>query len=216
MVDRDRCEPIPGGQHQGRAKLPPLPRKALLRVEGEGVQRDDWIDPDPFTIGLAIFSAVAGGGTFLEARRQRHATERQHRDEFRAAWYNARRTVIFFKRGVDEFETYLLEEGFGRKEFRIGAVRLVVDRQRHQQLRRLRGQTFITANIIGDNLDDLSEYLGPDDLEGVTTILTTLEQMRMPERYIDVIRTARQAVALYSDFLNDIDERQGFTAEDQG
>lgn len=29
------------------------------------------VDPDPFTIGLAVFSALAGGGSFLEARRQR-------------------------------------------------------------------------------------------------------------------------------------------------
>lgn len=123
--------------------------------------------------------------------------------------------MIFFKRTVDEFETYLLEEGFGRREFRTGSVRLVVDSQRHHALRRLRGQAFTTANIIGDNLDDLSEYLGPEDQEGVDNILAKLREMRMPERYSDIIRLAREAIALYSEFLEEIDERQRFTEEDQ-
>jgi len=176
---------------------------------------DAQVDPDPFTIGLAIFSAVAGGGAFLEARRQRQGAERQNREAFRGAWYNARRTVIFFKRSVDEFETYLLEEGFGRRAFRIGSVRLVVDSQRHRALRRLRGQAFTTANIIGDNLDDLSEHLGHDDQSAIDNILATLSEMQIPERYSDVLRLARQAIALYSEFLDEIDERLGFTEEDQ-
>lgn len=180
-----------------------------------GLEQDADVDPDPFTIGLAIFSAVAGGGAFLEARRQRHGVERHQRDAFRGAWYNARRTVIFFKRSVDEFETYLLEEGFGRRDFRIGAVRLVVDSQRHHALRRLRGQAFTTANFIGDNLDDLSEHLGRDDQEAIDRILATLSAMRIPERYSDVLRLAREAITLYSEFLEEIDDRQGFTSEDQ-
>lgn len=175
---------------------------------------DERLDPDPFTIGLAIFSAVAGGGAFLEARRQRQGAERQQRDAFRTAWFNSRRTVIFFKRGVDEFETYLMEEGFGRKAFRIGSVRLFVDKQRHHALRRLRGQTFTTATLIGDNLDDLSEFLGREDQEAVDTILLRLHEMQMPERYSDVIRLGREAIAMYSDFLEAIDDRMGFTAED--
>ena len=51
-------------------------------------------DPDPFTIGLGIFGAVAGGGAYLEARRQRAAADRRERDAFRAAWYDCRRAIV--------------------------------------------------------------------------------------------------------------------------
>ena len=102
-----------------------------------GDQNDsELVDPDPFTIGLGIFSAVAGGGTFLEARRARENAQNQQRDNFRAAWYGARRTLIHFKQQIDEFETYMLEDDYGRKTFRIGSVRLMVDRGRHQAHRR--------------------------------------------------------------------------------
>jgi hypothetical protein len=80
----------------------------------------------------------------------------------------------------------------------------------------LRGQAFTTANIIGDNLDDLSEYLGAEYQPTIDGILERLQEMQIPERYTDVIRLAREAIAFYSDLLEEIDERQGFTSEDQG
>lgn len=126
------------------------------------VDMDAPVDPDPFTLGLGLFGAIAGGGAFLETRRHRQYAQSQGRDAFRGAWFKARRTLIHFKGQIDEFETYMLEEGFGRKAFRIGAVRLEVDRGRHKSLRRLRGQIYVTASHMGDDLDDLSEYLTTD------------------------------------------------------
>jgi hypothetical protein len=67
------------------------------------------VDPDPFTIGLGIFGAVAGGGAFLESRRQRRLMQEQQRGAFRGAWYAARRTLIHFKQQVVELETYMLD-----------------------------------------------------------------------------------------------------------
>jgi hypothetical protein len=37
----------------------------------------------------------------------------------------------------------------------------------------------------------------------------------MPERYSEIIRLAREAIALYREFLEEIDERQRFTEEGQ-
>jgi hypothetical protein len=96
---------------------------------------EELVDPDPFTIGLGIFAAIAGGGAFLEQRRQRQMLQDQQRAAFRASWFAARRTLIHFKQQVDEFETYMLEDNYGAREFRIGAVRLTVDRGRHQSMR---------------------------------------------------------------------------------
>ena len=60
------------------------------------------VDPDPFTIALGLFGAVAGGGSFLEARRARQEAELHHQQQFRTAWFACRRTLIFLKRSVDE------------------------------------------------------------------------------------------------------------------
>jgi len=168
-------------------------------------------DPDPFTIGLGIFAALAGGGAFLEARRQRQLVERQHRDRFRAAWFNARRALIYFGRNIDEFETYVLEDDYGGKSFRIGSVRLTVDPDRHRALRRLKGQAMTTANVMSDAIDDLCEFLGPEYRSPIETVLDHLRQIgAIPERYSELIRAAREARKLYDDLLNQIGETERF------
>lgn len=173
----------------------------------------DLIDPDPFTIGLGIFGAVAGGGAFLETRRQREYVQQQGKDAFRAAWFAAKRTLIHFKGQIDEFETYMLEDGYGRSAFRIGAVRLEVDRGRHKALRRLRGQVLVTASHMGDDLDDLSEYLGGEYQAEVDAILDRLREVELPERYRDLIALARESFGLYNDLLESVAEKEGFEAE---
>jgi len=168
-------------------------------------------DPDPFTIGLGLFAALAGGGAFLEARRQRQFAERQQRDRFRAAWFNAKRALIHFGRNIDEFETYMLEDEYGGKFFRIGSVRLVVDANRHHALRRLKGQTITTANVMSDAIDDLSEFLGQPYQGAVQEVLDQLSKVgTIPERYSEVIRAARKARDLYDGLLNHIGETEGF------
>jgi Arc/MetJ family transcription regulator len=174
---------------------------------------DGLIDPDPFTIGLGIFSAMAGGGAFLETRRQREYVQQQGRDAFRGAWFAARRTLIHFKGQVDEFETYMLEDGYGRKSFRIGAVRLEVDRTRHKALRRLRGQVLVTASHMGDDIDDLSEFLGAEYQSEVDAIINRLGEMELPDKYRDLIMLARESFALYNDLLESVAEREGFESE---
>ncbi|HEV2889215.1 MAG TPA: hypothetical protein VGX28_02475 [Frankiaceae bacterium] len=169
------------------------------------------VDPDPFSIGIALFSAMAGGAAFLETRRSRTNLEQAQRRAFRAAWFETRRSLIFFKRGIDEFETYMLEDGYGRRAFRIGAVRLVVDPHRKHQMRRLRGQALQTASHLGDDLDDLSDFLGPDDQQAVHEILTRLGEIgRLPESYADLVRVGREAIGLYSGLLDRIADREGF------
>jgi hypothetical protein len=167
-------------------------------------------DPDPFTIGLGIFAALAGGGAFLEARRQRQFIERQQRERFRAAWFSARRTLIHFEQVIDEFETYMLEDDYAESAFRIGAVPITVDRGRHQALHRLKGQAMTTANVLTDTLDDLSEFLGADDQEMIERILSDLAQIELPSRYADVIKSARKARNLYAGLLSNISKREGF------
>jgi len=116
----------------------------------------DLIDPDLFSIGLGLFSIIASGAAFLETRRQRENAERVNRERFRGVWYNARRSLIYFKRTTDEFETYIFEGGYGRRQFHIGAVRLMVEANQHQAMRRMHGQAMTTSQRLADDLDDLS------------------------------------------------------------
>jgi hypothetical protein len=137
--------------------------------------------------------------------------ERQERDRFRAAWFGAYRSVNFFIRQVDEFETYALEDRFIGNPFRIGAVRLTVSHERKQALRRLRGQIMTTASRLGDDMDDLSYYLLPEDQGRISDILGLLSTVeRLPESYGELIVLGRQVAELYREFLESIGEREGF------
>jgi len=114
---------------------------------------------------------------------------------------------------VDEFETYVLEDGYGTQAFRIGAVRISVGRERHRAMRRLNGQALTTATHMADDLDELSEFLGAEDQAQIDAILARLAEVTIPERYRDVIRLARGIVDMYSDFLETIGDRERFEAE---
>jgi hypothetical protein len=82
-------------------------------------------------------------------------------------------------------------------------------------MRRLHGQTLTTANHMADDLDDLSDFLGPDDQSNVDKIHARLSEIdALPANYRDVIGLCREAMQLYQDLLDDIDERQRFDDED--
>lgn len=178
--------------------------------EAQDHQAEGPVDPDPFTIALGIFAAIAGGGSFLEARRQRQFMERQQQDSFRGAYFACRRTLIHFQRVVDEFETYVKEDGYGHMSFKIGAVRLFVDRDRHRAMRRLNGHAMITASHMSDDLDELSNYLSADDQEMVDAVLARLSEIAIPETYVDVIVLAREALIFYTQLLDAVGEREAF------
>jgi hypothetical protein len=181
-----------------------------LSADVDVTDSPDLVDPDPFTIGLGIFAAVAGGGAFLEARRQRQIVESQQKGAFRSAWFAARRTLIHFKQNLDEFETFVLEDGYGTRKFRIGAVRLTVDAGRHKALRRLRGQCLTTAHHMGDDLDELSEFLGGDYAERIQLVLEHLAAIGIPETYGELIKAARNAFYEYESLLTYIADVEGF------
>lgn len=169
------------------------------------------VDPDPFGIGIGIFAAMVSGAQFLEARRQTQYLQQQQQAAFRTAWFEARRSLIFFKRTVDEFETYVIEDGYGRKAFRVGSVRLVVTARRANEMKRLRGQALTTAHRLGENLDELSNFLGPDEHDAVESIIASLAEFgAFPERYVDLIARGRDVLAVYSALLDVVAERQRF------
>lgn len=167
------------------------------------------VDPDPF--GIGIFAAMVSGASFLEARRQSQFLQQQQRAAYRAAWFEARRSVIFFKRSLDVFETYMLEDGYGRRAFRVGSVRLVVTPRRATEMRRLRTQSLTNAEKLGGTLDELSNFLGPEDQDAVTAILATLNDLgAFPDKYADLVTQGRAVVAIYANLLESIAEREGF------
>jgi hypothetical protein len=77
-------------------------------------------------------------------------------------------------------------------------------------MRRLKGQALVTANVLSDTLDDLSDYLGPDDQEAVGGILERLGQIQIPDRYGELIRLARDAHQLYQGLLDAVGRRENF------
>jgi hypothetical protein len=145
----------------------------------------------------------------LEARRTRELAGNQARQEFRGAWFDAQRTLIHARRIVEEFNTYVAEDNFGRIEFGFGKVRLQIDRGRAQQLRRLHGNAHTTAEHMADDLDRLADHLSGDYQARIDEILTLLREIsQFPGNYRDVVSTARRALDLYEALINEIGDRE--------
>jgi hypothetical protein len=172
---------------------------------------DDAIDPDPFAIGFTILGILFAGGSYLETRRQHAFIETQAQNEFRRAWFECRRTLIHARRVVEEFATYVAEDNFGTREFIFGKVRLTVDTGRAQQLKRLHGNAHTTAEHMADDLDRLANFLSAayqPQIEAINKHL--MEMTQLPDRYREVITVARNALVLYEDLVNAVEDAEKF------
>ena len=163
------------------------------------------IDPDPFTIGIGVFTAMVSGVGWLEMRRQTKQSDERDRNAFRAAWFTSRRAVIGFRGLLDEF---------GARSFRLGVVRLVLDGGRARDLWRLRDRAWDVGRELGSSLDALSEHLGAEYAPLVDEAHRAFQSIgAMPDRFTGLVRQGRAAVEAYSSLLDAIAEREGFVVE---
>jgi len=149
------------------------------------------------------------GGSYLEARKQNNQAGAQARVDFRKAWFDARRTLIHARRIVEEFNTYVAEDNFGRVQFGFGNIRLMIDRGRAQQLRRLHGNAHTTAEHMADDLDRLGDHLDASYQERIESIMTLLKEVnQFPANYRAVVMKAREALDLYEELITDVGEKE--------
>ncbi len=173
--------------------------------------RGELVDPDPFTVGLGLIALAFAGGSYLEARRQRQYIERQAQERFRTVWFSARRTLIHYRRVVEEFATYVAEDNFGATQFGFGRVRLTIDQGRAEALQRLHANVHTTATHLADDLAALSEFLGEEDRPAVEALLAQLESMAtFPVSYSEVVTLARRAFEEYDRLVSQVGERNSF------
>ena len=175
------------------------------------VPPDAEVDPDPFAIGFALLGLLFSGSTYLEARRRRMLSETQRNNEFRQKWFNSRRTLIHARRVIDEFETYVVEDGYGNQSFLFGTARMNLPRERVDQLRRIHANAHTTARNMADNLDDISEFLGEEYQDLINQILDKLHEQQLPHSYDAVIILAKDAIALYDQLIDSIGKNEGFS-----
>lgn len=173
---------------------------------------NDEVDPDPFAIGFALLGLLFSGATYLETRRRRILSETQRTNEFRKKWFDCRRTLIHARRVIDEFETYVAEDGYGGQDFLFGTARMNLPRYRVDQLRRLHGNAHTTSRYMADDLDAISEFLGEEYQELIEQIMDKLREQRLPHSYDAVLILAKDAIALYERLIEEIGENEGFTA----
>ena len=171
---------------------------------------DELVDPDPFAIGFGLLSLLFSGGAYLESRRRRMLTAQQRGGEFRKTWFHAQRTLIHARRIVEEFATYVAEDGFGDQEFLFGRARMNLPRERVDQLRRLHANCQTTALHMADSLDDLSEFLDSSYSAILDRIQNRLVEIQMPHTYDAVVVLVRDVVALYEELIDGIGKQEGF------
>lgn len=171
---------------------------------------DDLVDPDPFAIGFALMGLLFSGGAYLEIRRQRMLTQQQRTGEYRQAWFKSWRTLIHARRVLEEFATYVAEDGYGDQPFLFGKARMNMGRERVDALRRLHGNDQTTASHMADDLDALSEYLDAEYRPQVDAIHEKLTDLQLPHTYDAVLILVRDAVGLYEALVDRIGSREGF------
>ncbi len=188
-----------------------LPHDMADEEKGAPLTRiGELVDPDPFAIGFALLSLLFSGGAYLEQRRQRMLTQQQRTGEFRTSWFSARRTLIHARRVVEEFATYVAEDGYGGQEFLFGRARMNFTRDRVDALRRLHGNAQNTASHMADDLDALSEFLDAAYAEEVTAIHNKLTDLQLPNTYDAVVVLVRDAIHLYENLIEKIGRQEGF------
>ena len=171
------------------------------------------IDPDPFSVGIAVFGAIAGAGAWLEARRQRSDDQIAQRRNFRATWFACLRSVDFLDSSIRELATHVAEQEFGDRIFRFGSVRIGFTSTRaRESFARLSRQVDITKANLTENFDHLSDYLGPDDAQAINQLMEQLssEIGNFPFDYNSLINSGRIAVQGLREFLQEIGNREGF------
>ncbi len=171
-------------------------------------------EQDPFPTAMSVFTAMVSGVGWLEMRRQTKQAGERDRNAFRAAWFTSRRAVIGFRGLLDEFETFVAEDEFGARSFRLGAVRLVLDGGRARDLWRLRDRAWEVGRELGTSLDALSEHLGPEYAPLVAEAHRAFESIgAMPEEFTGLVRQGRAAVEAYSALLDALAGEEGFVVE---
>ena len=182
-----------------------------MQAHKPATSSDEEVDPDPFAIGFALLGLLFSGGTYLEARRRRMLSENQRNNEFRKKWFDSRRTLIHARRVIEEFETYVIEDGYGQQNFLFGTARMNLPRERVEQLRRIHANAHTTARYMADNLDDISEFLGEEYQDLINQIMDKLHEQQLPHSYDAVVILAKDSIRLYEQLIEEIGRNEGFS-----
>jgi hypothetical protein len=177
--------------------------------------------PDPFAVGVGVLAAIVSGASFGETRRgaaqpARGAAE-PRRDAAQppraaAAWYDARRALIALTAAIDEFETYVLEDGLGSFAFAPGAARFALTApDRAYRLRLLDERTLDAAFRLADGLHVVAGILDAADRSALAAPLSAgLRAGGFPDTYADLVARGRAAVRLYAGLLDGVATRAAF------
>ena len=171
---------------------------------------DSLSDRDPFGWGISLLASLFSGASYLEVRRQNRLTAEEREGRFRRAWFSARRTVIYSRRVVEEFATYVEELGFGSDEFRYGGRRLDLPGETVRDLRRLHANCLMNATHLADDLDNLSEFLGVSYAPIIQRIQDRLIEAQMPHTYDAIVVLVKDGVGLYEELLQMISKQEEF------
>ncbi|MBB3750383.1 hypothetical protein FHT44_002844 [Mycolicibacterium sp. BK634] len=162
------------------------------------------IDPDPFSLGLAIIAAVTGAASWIETRRANKAEAEEQSRQRRAAWYACVRSVEVLEDAVREFGRQVHVREFGGREFRFGGVRITFpNRQAAQELAELSRRVDASRSDLVSSFDRLSNFLGEEALAQIDELLasTAAALNPLPENYEQVVGAAGRCVINVKRFL---------------
>lgn len=168
------------------------------------------VDPDPFSIGLALLGLIFSGASFLEARLQRQQQLERDTNRYRTRWYNAKRTLLSARQVVDESQSFIAQHGCGDDSFGFGEVRLALTRNEVKNCRAMIKRISAATNSMAADIDALSEFLGPDNQELINRIMDKVKENQRPHSYDAVIILVKDAIDSFEQLIGDIGSLEGF------
>ncbi len=179
---------------------------------------DDLVDPDPFLFGTALLGMIFAGVSYLDSRRQTSLMELQlmreddrYRRRFRQKYFASERALFQAREVTDQFESRMIENDFADSVFAYGERRLFVSRDQVRGLRGLVRRIHSVADSMSMCLDELSEFLGPEHQRNIDRIHERVREQQRPHTYDALVLLANDAIDLYAELLDDINEQEQFS-----
>lgn len=169
-----------------------------------GDQRRD--DPDPISLGVAIFASLFGGLAYLETRRQGRRQDELAESRLQSRVAAASRSVNELDYVLSDFAIALEEFGLYGDSVRPGSVALATTREEKRHIRSLSNRARQVARNMEKSFDQLSDELGrsyrgtaKSVSEGLGELLST-----WPDSYGDLLERGQHAVSLYRQLIEEV------------
>lgn len=171
-------------------------------------------DPEPISLAIGIFSALAGAGGLIIAAKQHSDQRRRDRAVTRSCLYEADRALNRLDEAYRTLISILDEHGIINAPMVLGSTPLYGNQRFVESIDRLRSNIFYSGRDLQNALVDLSSNIGPKEQETLLSISGELNDLfqrgRHSERFLEFLIAMGRMIELITIALYKISEQHNF------